>query len=155
MGALIAFEVARQLRRERLSQPRHLFVSGFRAPQLPDHGPSIHDLPDERFRAELRRLGGTPPAVLDDAELMAVVSPNLRADFAVCETYVYVSDAPLDCPVTVFGGRADVDVSPADLAGWRSQTRGAFDIRMFDGDHFFLNEQTPRVVESVLHAVGW
>jgi medium-chain acyl-[acyl-carrier-protein] hydrolase len=154
MGALVAFEVARQLRRERLPAPCHLFVSGFRAPQLPDDGQSIHELPDGPFRDELRRLGGTPPAILDDAELMELVLPNLRADFAVCETYAYTPEAPLDCPVTAFGGRDDVEVSRADLAAWRAQTRGAFKIRQFAGDHFFLNTLTNRVVQAMLRAMG-
>jgi surfactin synthase thioesterase subunit len=36
MGALIAFELARQLRREVMPEPGHLFVSGRGAPQVPN-----------------------------------------------------------------------------------------------------------------------
>jgi medium-chain acyl-[acyl-carrier-protein] hydrolase len=154
MGGLVAFEVARQLRRERLPAPCHLFISGFRAPQLPGDGDNIHELPDGPFRDELRLLGGTPPAILDDAELMELVSPNVRADFAVCETYVYTPESALDCPITVFGGRYDAEVSRSDLAAWRTQTRGAFNIRLFAGDHFYLNTLTTRVVKAMLRAMG-
>ena len=39
MGALIAFELAHELRRRGLATPVHLVVSGHRAPHLPDRHP--------------------------------------------------------------------------------------------------------------------
>ncbi|WP_269822496.1 thioesterase II family protein [Dictyobacter vulcani] len=39
MGALVSFELTRQLRREQAELPLHLFVSAHRAPQLPDPDP--------------------------------------------------------------------------------------------------------------------
>src|SRR5205823_631917 len=83
MGALVGFELARLLRREHGLEPAHLFVSGCAAPQLRDPGRPLHRLPDAEFRQELRRLGGTPPAVLENDELMGLVLPLLRADFAL------------------------------------------------------------------------
>ena len=53
MGALIAFEVARALRRQCSLQPAHLFVSGGRAPQVPPREPHTYDLPDEELTEEL------------------------------------------------------------------------------------------------------
>ena len=38
LGALIVFELARQLRRENGNEPIHLFISGQCAPQIPDTG---------------------------------------------------------------------------------------------------------------------
>ena len=46
LGALISFELTRRLRRQKTPCPMQLFVSGHRAPQIPDPDPPIHQLPD-------------------------------------------------------------------------------------------------------------
>ena len=70
MGGLVSFELTRLLRTEYGVSPVHLFVSGHRAPQVPDPDPPIHTLPESEFLQELRRFNGTPEAVLKNAELM-------------------------------------------------------------------------------------
>ncbi|ARV58393.1 putative thioesterase [Nostocales cyanobacterium HT-58-2] len=139
MGALLSFEIARQLRREYGIVPDQLFVSGRRAPQIPNPKPPMHALPESKFKQELRRLNGTPEAVLENAELMQLLVPILRADFAVLETYVYNTEPPLHCPITVFGGLQDQEASYEELQAWQKQTTAAFLIQMFPGNHFFLH----------------
>jgi medium-chain acyl-[acyl-carrier-protein] hydrolase len=138
MGALVSFELARQLRRQRMPGPVHLIVSGHRAPQLPNPRPSIHRLPDVEFQAQLRELGGTPEMVLQDPELMELLLPVLRADFAMCENYTYATEEPLDCSITAFGGNNDAKLSREELSAWQTQTRKSFSIRRFPGGHFFV-----------------
>lgn len=148
MGALLSFEISRQLRKMGYGfSPSHLFISGRGAPQLPDTDPPRHDLPGAEFMAELRRLNGTPPEILENQELMQLMVPLLRADFAVCETYVYTEESPLDCPITVMGGLYDVDVGRDRLEAWREQTTGAFMLRVFPGDHFFLRTAQPLLLQ--------
>jgi medium-chain acyl-[acyl-carrier-protein] hydrolase len=149
LGALVGFELARHLRRQRESEPLHLFVSGHRAPQMPDPDPPIHQLPESAFIAELRRLNGTPEEVLQNKELMELMIPLLRADFAIHETYVYTPEAPLVCPISAFGGLQDDKVSRDNLVAWRDQTDGAFTLRMFPGDHFFLHSAQIQLLQAV------
>jgi surfactin synthase thioesterase subunit len=149
MGALIGFELARELRRRRGIEPVHLFVSAHRAPQLAPRESPIHQLPADAFVARLRRLNGTPPEVLDNAELMELALPILRADFELCETHVFRAAERLRCPISAFGGLNDSDVSPEDLAAWRSQTDGPFSLRMFTGDHFFLGDSSAPLLRAV------
>ncbi|MBO0795654.1 MAG: thioesterase, partial [Ktedonobacteraceae bacterium] len=118
MGALISFELARYLRRMHAPEPVHLFVAAHRGPQLPDRDAPMHSLPDAALVDALRRLGGTPQAVFEHEELLQIVLPILRADFELCETYVYAQEAPLDVPISVFGGEQDPMVSVQDLQGW-------------------------------------
>lgn len=141
MGALAAFEVARVLRDSGNRQPEILFVSGSRAPQLPRKGTKTHDLPDDEFIAELRRLNGTPDEVLDHPELLEIVLPLVRTDFAVTESYEYVEQPPLNCPLIVFGGLADTEVGRERLEPWSRQTTDRFKLVMLPGDHFFLHSQ--------------
>ncbi|MBD1902832.1 thioesterase II family protein [Trichocoleus sp. DQ-A3] len=147
MGALVSFEVARLLRREYGMSPVHLFVSGRSAPQLPLQEPPIHSLPQPAFIEELRRLNGTPKAVLENVELMELLLPILRADFAVLETYVYAAEPPLQCPITAFGGLQDVKVSVDRLEAWRQQTSAKFSLQMLPGDHFFVQSAQPLLLQ--------
>ncbi len=146
MGSILSFELARYLRKHYSLQPRHLFLSGRRAPQLPDADPPTYGLPDAEFLEELRRLNGTPQEVLDHPELMALMMPVLRADFAVCQTYEYVPGTPLDSGITVFGGLED-KAERADLESWREHTTSQFATLMFPGDHFFLHKAEPQMLE--------
>ena len=154
MGAMISFELARWLRSEHGIEPDHLFVSGRRAPELPEKDPQIHNLPDAEFVAEIERLNGTPKEVLEHAELMQMLIPMLRADFSICNTYNYVPGAPLTCPITALGGTKDETANQAKLEGWCAQTTGRCRIQMLEGDHFFINQQhaaiLPIIAESLL-----
>jgi medium-chain acyl-[acyl-carrier-protein] hydrolase len=139
MGALVAFELVRYLRELCQTLPRHLFVSGFRAPHLPDPRPTLHDLPRRDLLEELRRLNGMAPEVLKNSELIDLVLAPLRADFRVVQTYSHSPQPPLSCPITVYGGTADPDIRLSDLEAWRRHTRGMFAVTTLPGDHFFLN----------------
>lgn len=139
LGALVAFELARYLRRQGGPLPQRLFVSARRAPQLADPEPPLGSLPDAELVASLRRrFDGIPAALLDNPDLLAVFLPTLRADCQLLDAYEYVSEAPLECPVAVFGGEQDRSVGRSELEGWATQTSQAFTVRMFPGDHFFL-----------------
>ncbi len=137
LGARIAFEVVRTLRRKWQLAPCHLLVSGSRAPHIPEPKP-LHHLTDEAFVNELRRFSGTPEAILQNKELMELFIPILRADFMVDETYVHLSEEPLACPISAFGGTADPEADPRELEAWRQHTSNRFNLEMIAGDHFFL-----------------
>jgi medium-chain acyl-[acyl-carrier-protein] hydrolase len=149
LGALVGFELARALRRQGGPQPARLFVSGHAAPHLPQSGPAIHALPDAAFRDELRRLDGTPVEILDNQEVMQLLLPALRADFAASEAYAYTAEPPLECPIAAFGGAEDERVSRPALEAWRKQTRAAFSLKMFPGGHFFLHSARQAVLRAL------
>lgn len=137
-GAMLGYELARHQRRSGGPMPARLFPSGRRAPQLPRTEPNTWDLPEDEFIDELRLLGGVPAEVLENRELMGLVIPPLRADMAVNELYAYRAEAPLELPVTVYGGDADPRASRAELEAWGEVTTGPFQARIFPGDHFYL-----------------
>jgi medium-chain acyl-[acyl-carrier-protein] hydrolase len=156
LGALVGFELARQLRKQYGVSPAHLFVSAGCAPQIPRRGSPIHTWPAKEFLEEVRHLNGIPKEVLEHEELMEIVIPLLRADFALYETYVYSAEPPLNCPISAFGGLQDSKVTRSDLEAWRNQTTGAFSLRMLLGDHFFLNTPQPllRMLSQELRCEG-
>jgi medium-chain acyl-[acyl-carrier-protein] hydrolase len=139
VGAMVSFELAHVLTNKFGFKVSHLFVSGARGPQLPRNRRRLHDLPEEQFLTELKTLNGTPPEVLENPELMRMISATLRADFAIAETYFSVNRPPLNCPISVFGGRDDTLVAREDLEAWKSHTTGSFDLWQLPGDHFFIH----------------
>ncbi len=137
MGALVAFELARRLRREGSPRLEHLFLAAFRAPQLPSPNIRIYHLPEEVLKTVLAK-DGTPQSVLDNAEIMAALLPTLRADLELCDTYELEAEAPLAVPMSIFGGLQDVRVGQADLEQWKAQADNEFSLTMLPGSHFFL-----------------
>ncbi len=136
LGALIAYELARHMRVDRL------IVAGARAPQMPRMNASLHDLNDTALRLELKRLGGTPAEVLDNEELFGLFLPAMRADLEVLETYSREQEPPLHVPMQVLGGFADERVPLRDLGRWRDVNGGPTQITGMAGGHFFLDSRS-------------
>ncbi len=158
-GALVAFALALHIRDTHGTEPVRLCVAGFRAPHVPprDSTPR-HRLSDADLVDVLRQLGGTPPEVLDDAELMELLLPAVRADFQLSETWDAPSDVQLDCPFSVFGAAEDPHVSAEELQGWREHTRGPVTPRMVHGRHHFLEEARDELLSALsedLGGAGW
>lgn len=149
MGAMVAFECARRLRRHGHA-PMELFVSACHAPQLPLPRKPIHDLPDDELLREVGRFGGTPAQVLENEELMDLIKPILRADLALHETHAYVEEPPLETPITALAGADDPVVGPAHVRPWSAQTVGPFAMKEFAGGHFFIHQHA----KSVAHLVA-
>jgi len=138
MGAGIAFELTRALRREGLQLPLSLHVSGARAPQFRLHHDPGPEPPLRDFIEELRRLEGFPPSILNNPELMKLALPALLSDARLYRCYAYHPEAPLPVPVRAYGGDADPNVTAEHLDAWREQTTGSFKRFEFPGGHFYL-----------------
>jgi surfactin synthase thioesterase subunit/glycosyltransferase involved in cell wall biosynthesis len=149
MGAGIAFELARALRRRGRPLPVHLMVSGARAPRCrlgwsPGPDPTRAELMEQ-----MRRLEVIPAETLANDEVMRLVLPALEADTALYRHYSYTPEAPLDCPIHAFGGDADPNVSPSHLEMWALETSAAFDLRMLPGSHFYLQTAEAELLEAL------
>lgn len=155
VGALICFDLARYLRQRHGLLPVHLFVSGRGAPQIPDPDPPAHALAEPEFIEHIRRYDGTSEEVLKNPELLKVFLPILRADFAINETYVYVNEAPLACPISAFGGLQECkEHYRTHLKDWRMQTTSRFSVQMFQGGHFFIHSARSLLLEAISKALG-
>jgi medium-chain acyl-[acyl-carrier-protein] hydrolase len=153
-GAVIAFEAARRLH-SRSWPVLALFVSGWPAPSVGYQAPPIADLPADLFVKEVsRRYDAIPDALLREGELLNLLIPGLRADFAMAESYRPESGPALACPIIACGGRNDPFVSPADLEGWRNETRGRFSAHLFSGAHHYLVEERAAVTALIANQLS-
>jgi surfactin synthase thioesterase subunit len=149
MGALIAFELAREMRRRQLPLPYKLLVSASPAPHLAakDMHDSLSDA--QSLVKEVHRLNGTPNAVIEHPELMALILPAIEADFELVRSYRYFHEEALACPITAYGGTIDPDVSRDALLDWKTHTRAMFKVETFNGDHFFHRTSEGRLLASI------
>ncbi|HET7231469.1 MAG TPA: alpha/beta fold hydrolase [Longimicrobium sp.] len=148
-GGLMAFELTRLLRREGRTGPVHLITAGRPAPQANVESPVLYNLPENEFRDNLRRFNGTPEEVLQNEEIMSLITPMLRADFSLGETYVYYPEPPLATPLSAYGGVGDTEVPAWAIEQWQEEAAGPFRVKMFPGGHFFLNENREQVLAEV------
>ena len=153
VGARLAFDVARELRRRGQRPPDLLSVSGCPAPQLPVATPEDSTLDDEAFLRRVASLGGMPASVLENAELRDLVLPALRADFAYVDTYRYRDEPPLDVPLLALGGDGDPEAPAHAVRAWAAQTSADFQTSILDGDHFFIHSAASRVLELLAGSI--
>lgn len=153
-GALAAFEFCREIRRLGAPSPVHLFVAGRRAPQLPIRPSELGRLSLPELADLLRQLGGTPPDLLADAAMLAMMQPLLAADFEVNENYHFTPQDPLAVPITAFAGTKDKGADVAMMTAWREQTSAEFAIRALDGGHFAIFDHAAAVHATIADALG-
>ena len=149
LGALIGYEVACRMQAQGRRGPEHMIVSACRAPHLRNKRTPVHDRSDAEVTERLRELGGTPEEVLENSELMGVLLPLVRADFALCERYAFSQRQPLDCSLTALSGNRDVYVTVEEVNAWRRQTAGNFSLQVFAGNHFFMDSSRSAVLTAV------
>ncbi|AXO35395.1 thioesterase II family protein [Micromonospora sp. B006] len=149
LGALIATETVRHVARRGGRLPRRLVLCGAAAP---GHGVSAAPLvaaPDSDVIDFLRLLGGTPEEAFTDPDVRAMLLQRFRRDLALLNGYQPTLDAPLPCPVAVYGGTVDPVVPVAALASWLDLAPDA-QVRLFEGGHFFLHDDFVAVRAALL-----
>ncbi|MGW5054163.1 thioesterase domain-containing protein [Actinokineospora sp. NPDC004072] len=150
MGARLGFEVVRELRRTGRALPERLIVGGCRAPHLT--AATVFDGLSKVDDGELvRRLtdgGGLPAEVAASAELVDLLLPALRADFAWIDDYAHTDEPPLPIPITACHGRGDRAVSAEHTGEWARHT-DRFTLREFDGGHFFLHDDEAALLAAI------
>ncbi|MDP5142178.1 thioesterase domain-containing protein [Rheinheimera baltica] len=158
LGSKVAYEFAANMCRQRNRPPSHVIVSGSGAPHLPVEHLPLYNLPEAEFIAKLEKLQGTPVEVLQNKELMAMLTPLIRADFKIADTYI-PDASPIECPFTILGGTQDHDVTTEMLAAWNQLTSAPGKIHMIEGNHFFVEQNRAavlyvvnQVLENVLSA---
>jgi surfactin synthase thioesterase subunit len=148
LGALIGFELTRRL--AQTPYPPVLLVASACSPpstlaSRPDHA---HTRSDDALIAELRRMGATPEHVLANDELMSLLLPTIRADFALSEGYRYAPGPAVPTPVITLAGRQDPLAPPDTMRGWERETSWVRHVKL-DGGHMFLHSEEATVLAEL------
>lgn len=144
MGALLAYELCNRLENSKVKQPKHLIISGYPAPQLPQD-----DL-DKDIKEIVQELGGMPEEIWSNPYLYDVFMPILQADYRLLRSYRYPLDRmPLNTDISILYGEKDIKTPLEKVISWRGLTKGSFDYHLFKGGHFFINEHTEEVIDCI------
>ncbi|MEZ7128899.1 thioesterase domain-containing protein [Nonomuraea sp. AD125B] len=141
MGARLAFEVARELRRRGLREPSRLYVGGAHPPDRRVPLAAAADLPDDAFIDQLIRRSGALPELRDLPELRELMLPVLRSDFAWIKNYAFAPEPPLATPIVAFAGLDDGEAGVAEMLGWARHTSAGFRLRTVRGGHLFVKDR--------------
>ena len=169
-GSLVAFVLARCLRKKGLPLPKHLFASAYPDPGIPtkslDHllqqlntlglglldldSASLAKLTDEKLMqlAAIFNENGVFEYgnSLIDANIVRLLLPIFVGDMRIVKSYSYYEEPPFNFPITVFLGRQDTWVSYADQMGWAAHTQEQCDVHEFNSGHLFIRDPQCRVV---------
>lgn len=137
LGAVVGFELARQLRARLGLDPVWIGISGHPAPCLPRRRPKVSHLDREEFRIAMGRDFDVSDFVLQDKELFDTIYPLLRSDFGIVETYECEESAPFRC-IGVFGGDSDPEASKSELEAWKAYSIEPLKLTMLPGGHDFV-----------------
>lgn len=149
MGAMICYELCREIRRNGYPLPLHIFFSGRGAPQIDHRDKNYHLMPDDEFRNEVMKLGGTPPEFFTNPELTTFFVPILKNDFRlVTEAPRYTIPEKIDVDISVLVGKDD-DLFPEQISGWKEVTSGNAGFYYFNGNHFFLHHAGQEIANII------
>lgn len=149
LGALVCYEVTRELRRSGHPVPCRIFAAGRQAPHIATKFASVRELSRSGFVEVLRRFQGTPEALLRNPEMLDLFLPAIRAGFLLNESYVHREEPPLACAISTFGGIDDDWVEHGDVLAWEQHTAGPFSARLFPGNHFFIHSAQSTLIRAI------
>lgn len=150
MGALVGYELAREL--QRCGSPPHwLGLSAMLPPrQVSVRFSERRDLwSRERLVRFLRDLGGTTDEMLENTDMVDYMVEILRTDLRIVDTYAYVDGPPLTVPLSVFSGEQDPLANPECNGDWNDHCARPVTFHALPGGHFYLFEQAERFAQCV------
>lgn len=148
MGARVAWALAHALRDRGLALPIGLYVAASGGPSL-DDGTWRWEGRDDGLEGYVREMGGTPPAVVAEPQLLSALLPALDADLTVLSTHGFTPATPLDVPIRAFAGIDDDEATPQRMAAWAVETCARFDLDVLPCGHFFDAASERRVIDIV------
>ncbi len=150
MGAKIAYELTQKIIKDGLPIPKHIFFSGRGAPYISGKDEKeYYKLPDDEFKKEIMKLGGTPKEFFEHPELLEVFLPLLKNDFKLSERSKKTDNIKaLPFDITVFLGKDD-ELTPEQIDSWKKYTFKTCNIHFYNGGHFFINNKYKDVIKII------
>jgi surfactin synthase thioesterase subunit len=146
MGALLAFELA--LKFEQAGNPvSALFVSASPAPGLLRRVANVQGS-DRQLLALVSQVTGVNPEFLNDEQFAATLLPTLRGLKAVA-AYESPAEAKVSCPIHALMADDDELATTELMAPWEQRTTSDFELTVFPGGHFYINDNLPQLAQTV------
>ncbi|MEV4706143.1 thioesterase domain-containing protein [Actinoplanes sp. NPDC049316] len=148
MGSRVAWTFAHALRDRSMPRPARLYLACDAAPAT-DDGTWPWQNRADGLEGYVREMGGTPPEVLSQPELLQALLPALHADLTVLDTHGFHPEVPLAVPVHAFAAADDPVATPERVGGWRTETTADFRLHVVPGGHFLSAEAESQVITTI------
>lgn len=166
MGSLIAFEVARLLKRKGYSELlTYLIISSLRSPDvLTDYnqdkfGKKYYFCSNGELMNRMVELDGISKRLSKARGLMALAVPLFRADYYLLEKYSYKvhpgeHSPPLTCRILTIGADDDLGCNMKHLHAWKALTSSkSYHFSFSKGGHIFFKEN-PVIIEQLVLTIS-
>lgn len=150
-GALLAFETALAL--EARGQCVAGLIACARAAPSSAARAKASAMSDEALLAYVQSLGGLPADFEGMQDLLSVVMPALRADFAANEARPYPANVRVHCAMDTILGRHDPEAPSREGAAWARRTLAGSRNLTMPGGHFFIHEDLGRFAAVIKDCV--
>lgn len=131
-----------------------MFVSGH-APPHRQLASDLHRQDDAALIADILRQDADTAGLWANPQLRALFLPTLRSDYQAIETWRPQQLTRLSAPLDVLLARDDAEVSLEQARAWADLSDHTPDIRLFDGDHFYLKHQPRPVIHHLLQRTAY
>jgi medium-chain acyl-[acyl-carrier-protein] hydrolase len=148
MGARVAYALAHALQDRAMPLPVALYVASD-PPPIHDNGNWPWQNHAGGLEGYVREMGGTPPEVLAQPELLRALLPTLSADLNVLSTLGPRPLTPLAVRIRAFAGTEDVTTTPEQMRGWEAETSLGFCLDLLASGHFFDEDVEGRVIRAI------
>lgn len=151
-GAIVAFQVAHTLQQRGLHLPEKLIVAGRHAPHMKSPSPLNSVSTDVEIIEEIKKMGGTPDAILSHPEMLQFTLAQLRGDLRTHESFKYTGQK-LQIPIEAHCGTQD-DANKVIVDYWKEVTAEEFHVKEFEGNHFFIQSLGDTYLNSLIHTIS-
>lgn len=157
MGAAFAYELTHRLQEDDLLLPKALFLCSRRSEEDYTGLTKVAFSEKEIFWEHVITFDERTRKLMHHPELMEMYEPLLRADFAILEDYhtQYSSKKAISIPAYILYGKEDVQKNDEQTsANWKKHFSSVFEVKLFDGGHFFLyeNEDAANYIKTKINA---
>lgn len=149
MGGLLTYELTKKIEETNIKKPKHIFVSGRAAAEFcpTKKERSMMSMKNGDFINEILKLEGTSKSIFQNEELRNIFLPILRNDYFMIGNYIH-DFKKINTPITVMHGESDT-IEYENVKSWKNYTNSDFDIKTFEGGHFFIREQRDEILDVI------
>jgi surfactin synthase thioesterase subunit len=139
LGALIGYEMSREVRRRAMAPPERLILAASPPPTAFTAGRTQPALSDEVVAQQ---------AVIADPRMAELLRPGIEADLRMGRAYVHRPGVPLDVPITLLRA-IDEPVDMLARTGWAQVSTGRIALRTVAGGRLFPDGAWRAVCDAV------
>lgn len=150
MGAYATYMLENMLETKLSQKAKCIFVSGREAPEYWEETRKyISKLNDDEFLEEVKAYGGIQEEILKDKDMLDIFLPILKNDFRIIESIKFNKfNNKLSCKIIAMNGINDCN-SMERVAEWKKFTSESFDMKYFEGGHFYINNCWKEIVSYI------